>query len=106
MYDSRRCSYADGFAQEGRLLGDSLDQMDARPGRPCHGASQDDAGKAAATAEVGPAFGRRSESDELKRVGDVPGPEMRQRRGRDEIGLGLPLPQQCDVAIEPGLGFM
>src|SRR3954471_14913151 len=106
MYDSRRCSYPDGFAQKGRLLGDSLDQMDARPSRPCHGAGQDNPGKAAAAAEIGPAFGRWGESDELKRIGDVPGPEMRQGRGRDEVGLGLPLPQQRDVAIEPELRFM
>ena len=92
MYDSRRCRDAHGFAQEGRLLGDSLDEMDTDVRRPGHGAGQDDAGEAATAAEVGPTFGRWGESDELKRVGDVPGPEVRQCRGRDEVGLGLPLP--------------
>ncbi len=105
MYEPRRCGDANCFAQEGRLLGDSLDEMDAGARRPGHGTGEDDAGKAAAAAEVGPALGRRGEIDELKRVGDVPGPELRQGRGRDQIGLGLPLPEQRDVAIEPFLGF-
>ena len=32
---------------------------------------------------------------ELERVGDVPGPDLRDRRGRDQIGLRLPSQQQA-----------
>jgi hypothetical protein len=42
---------------------------------------------------------------ELQRIGDVPGPQHRQRRRRDQIGLGLPFPQQRHVALEPLLRF-
>ena len=105
MYDSRRYGDADRFTQKRGLLGDSLDEVDASAGGLGHDASQHDAGKAAAAAEVGPAFCTGREIDELERIGDVPGPEGGQRRGRDQIRLGLPLPQQRDVAIEPGFGF-
>ena len=91
MYEPRRCGDANCFAQKGCLLGDSLDEMDACAWGPGHGAGEHDAGKAAAAAEVGPALGGWREVDELKRVGDVPGPELRQGRGRNQIGLGLPL---------------
>ena len=68
-------------------------------------AGQHHAGKAAAAAEVDPDLRRRGEVQELQRIGDVAGPEMWKRRGRDEIGLGLPLQEQIDVAIEPRLCF-
>src|SRR6476660_4625421 len=100
MYEPRRCGDANCFAPKGRLLGDSLDEVDAGARRPGHGTGEADSGEAAAATEVGPAFGQRGEIDELERVGDVPGPELRQGRGRDQIGLGLPLPEQRDVAIE------
>jgi hypothetical protein len=67
--------------------------------------AQDDAGKATAAAEVDPGFGDRGKRDKLERVGDVPGPEMLQRRGRDQIGLGLPLPKEVKIEIEPCLCF-
>ena len=61
----------------------------------------DQAGKAAAGAEIdpGPRLGRQIE--ELERIGDVARPELRDGRARDQIGRGLPAQQQLDEAVEP-----
>src|SRR3954468_11055610 len=102
-----RCcrSYAHRLAQKGRFFGIALDQMDigARRLRQCAG--ENHTREAAAAAKVDPDFRRRSQAQKLERISDVSSPEMRKRRWRDEVGLGLPLLQEADVAIQPRLRF-
>ena len=64
-----------------------------------------DAGKSAATAEIDPGPALRRQVEKLQRISDMAGPQGRQRGRRHQIGLGLPLPQQLGIAIEPRLCF-
>ena len=101
---ARRAGDAQGFAQERRFLGVALDQMrSARAFDARKRAGEDDTGKAAAAAEIDPGSCMRRELEKLQGIGDVAGPELRQRRRRDEIGFCLPLEQQLDVGVEPRL---
>src|SRR5689334_9599059 len=97
-------SYANRFAQEGGFLGVALDQMDMGAGRIRQRASEHDARKATAAAEVDPDFCRMRQAEKLERIGNVTRPEIRKCRWRDEVGLGLPRHQEIDIAIEPRLG--
>lgn len=94
------------FAQKRRLLGVALDELNGRAFMLRHCTGQHHTGKAAARLPKSSQWSRRRrEIQKLERIGDVPGPELRKRGGRDEIGLGLPRHQQIDIAIEPRLCF-
>jgi hypothetical protein len=105
MHDSRRGRDSQCLAQESCFFGVALDQVDhgARGLRECAG--EHNAGETAAAAEVDPDLCGRRPCQKLKRVGDMAGPEVGQGRRRDEIGLGLPLPEEVEVAIEARLCF-
>ena len=79
MHSPRRARDANRFAQEAGFLGDALDQMNRRTRRLRQGAGQDDAGKAAARSEVDPDTGLGHQRQELKRIGDVPSPQLVKR---------------------------
>ena len=55
---------------------------------------------AAAGAEIDPMLCVRRERQELQRVGNMPGPQLRQSRRRHEVRGGLPLQERCDEAVE------
>src|SRR5215831_20021712 len=105
MYHAGGRRDADRLAQKGSLLGVSLDQVDGRTWRLRQCASQDHAGKAATTAKVDPDFCGGGQREKLQRVGDVPGPQMRERRWSDQIGLRLPFPEQLEIAVKPRFCF-
>src|SRR3954452_10860112 len=102
-----RCcrSYAHRLAQKGRFFGIALDQMYIGTRRLRQRAGKNHTREAAATAKIDPDFRRRSQAQKLERISDVSSPEMRKRRRRDEIGFGLPLHEEADVAIESRLRF-
>jgi len=99
MHGRSSRSYANGFAEERRLLGVALDQMDSCARRFRQGAREDHAGKSAAAAKVEPDLCRWREIQELQRIGNVSRPEMGKRGGRDEIRFGLPLQEESNVAV-------
>ena len=68
-------------------------------------ARQRDAGKAAAGAEIDPDLASGAEREELQRIGDMAGPDLRQRRGRDEVGGLLPGGQQRRRSDRAALPF-
>ena len=76
MDHRRRAGDARRLAQERRLLGVALDQVDFGAGRVRERAGDHQAGEAGAAAEVDPGPGVRREVEKLERVGDVPGPEL------------------------------
>ena len=74
----------------------------AAPGPSGERAGDDQPGKAGAGAEIDPDLGVRRERQELERVGDVPGPDRRDRRAaRSDWCAALHRQQQFDEAIEP-----
>src|SRR3569833_4032092 len=105
MHDAWCLGHANCFAQKSRLLRNALDQMDLGAWDISQRASEDDAGKTTAAAEIDPDPGIGFQVEQLERVCDMPGPELRLSRGRNQIGLGLPFAEQCDVAIEPRFRF-
>jgi len=100
MHKAGRAGHAQSFAQERGLLAVALDQMhlavDVR-----QRAGNSDPGKTAAAAEVDPGADVRGDGEQLQGVGDVPGPEVGQGGGGDEIRFGLPLQQEVDEGVEP-----
>src|SRR6266545_236202 len=100
MHGRSRRSYADRLAQESRLLGVALDQMDIGARRLRQGAGKNHTWKATTAAKIDPDFRGRSQTQKLERIGDVSGPEMRKRRWRYKIRFALPLQKQTDVAIQ------
>ena len=79
MHGRSRRSYADRLAQERRLLGVSFDEMDIGAWYFREGAGENHTWKATAAAEIDPSFRRWDQLEELQRISDVPGPEMRKR---------------------------
>ena len=105
MHESRSRGDPQRLAKERGLPGIALDEMHLGTRSLGERAAQHDTGKAAAAAEIDPKFGGRRQREELKRIRHVTGPDMRQGRWRDQIGLGLPLHQQFDKAIQARLCF-
>ena len=62
-------------------------------------------GKSGAGAEIDPDFGLRGEVEKLQRIGDMPGPDLRNRGRRDQVHALLPFDQQRHESIEPGGDF-
>src|ERR1051325_5458963 len=105
MHGRNRRSYAHRLAQKGCFFGIALDQVDIGARRLRQRAGENHARETAAAAKVDPYFRRRSQAQKLERISDVSSPEMRKRRWGDEIGLGLPLHEETDIAIQPRLRF-
>ena len=83
------------MAQEGAFARVALDQVDVKPALLSRD-GEDEPGKARAGAEIEPGAGLRREVEELERVGDVPGPDVLQRRGADQVLDRLPAPELAD----------
>ena len=79
--------------------------MDRRAGPVGERAGDHQAGKAAAGAEIDPDAGLGGEREKLQRVGDVPRPDRRDRRGRDQIGVLLLSDELFNELVEPRLRF-
>ena len=105
MYESRSRGDPQRLAKERGLPGIALDEMDPRAPSLGECAGQHNTGKAAAATKVDPYFGRWRQREELERIRYVAGPDMRQCRWCDQIGLGLPLDQQFDKAIQTRFCF-
>ena len=105
MYHRRKLQPFDGVAEEGGFFADAFHQVDLGPLPLRQRASDDDAGEAAAGTEIDPAFGLRRERQELKRVGDVPGPDVGQRRARDQVEMRRDPQQVVNEHIQPGRCF-
>jgi len=65
----------------------------------------DEPGKAAAGADVDPRARGGGKIEELQGICDVPGPQGRDRRFRNQIGCALPGKKERRKAIEPPGGF-
>src|ERR1043165_241765 len=87
-------------AQEGGFLLRALDQMNRGVLLFRQRAGDDQSREAAARAEVDPAARGRGNGDELQRIRDVAGPQPRNGRSRDEIGLLLPRQEQIAEAVD------
>ena len=96
----REVEKTDRLAQEGGLFAIAFNEMNLRAGRFGKGAGDRDGRKAAARAEVDPDFGAGDNVQKLQRVGDVPGPDFRDRRRRDQIYPRLPFQEQRDEPVQ------
>ena len=95
-----RLSDALSFAQECGLFHIALDEMDLGPGIARKRACDDESREAGAGAHIDPEARAWREVNELQRIGDVPRPEVRNGRGRDQMGALLPGEKQRDEAVE------
>ena len=79
----------------------AFNEMNGSTGLAGERAGKHEPGKSAARAEIDPdpRLGRKIE--QLQRIGDMAGPQMRDRGRRDQIGRALPTQQELDEAIEP-----
>jgi hypothetical protein len=94
----RRTGDACRLAQEGAFAGIGLDQR--HPRHPHH--RQHEAGESSAAAEIDEAAGAgRDERQELRRIEEMPAPEIIQRARSDEVDAPRPLPQQRGIGFEP-----
>ena len=91
----------DCFAQEGRLFGAAFDQMHVRPRYVGERAGEHDPRKPCPGAEINPDSRLRCERQELKRIGDVAGPQFWLGGRGDQVHPLLPLEQYGDKAVEP-----
>ena len=66
----------------------------AAPARPASAQAMTSPGKAGAGAEIDPASGLRRQRQELQRIGDVAGPDVRDGRARDQVDVRLPHQQE------------
>ena len=105
MHPRRRAGDALRLAQEGSFFRIAFNEMNHRAGRAGERNGEHHAGEAGARAEVDPNPRLWGKLDELQRIGDMPGPKIRKRRRRDEIGFSLPLDEQRSVPIQPSLCF-
>jgi hypothetical protein len=100
----RRSGQTGGLAQKGAFAGIALDQIDM-PAELGQADAQHEAGKAAAGTEIEPAPGLRCMIEQLQRIGDVAGPDLVERRARDQILGLLPTLQLCHQDREALLCF-
>ena len=102
VHDGRSAGHACRLLQERRLLLFAFDQVHRRSGRFGQRAGDNQSGKAAAGAEIDPgARQRRRQRQKLQRIGHVPGPQMRLRRGGNQIHPALPVAERGDEIVEP-----
>ena len=101
MHGGRRAGDALSLAQECGLFRIAFDQMDHRAGFAGERTGDHEAGEAAARAEIDPDPRGGRKIEQLERIRDMPGPQLRDRGRRDEIGRALPAQKQLDEAIEP-----
>ena len=72
----------------------AFDEWTSAPGVSASAQAMTRPGKPAAGAEVDPDRGLGRQSQKLQRIGDMPGPDHRYGRGRDQIHPLLPVQQQ------------
>jgi hypothetical protein len=94
----RRAGDACRLAQEGAFAGIGLDQHNPRHSQ----YRQHEAGKPGAAAEIDKAPGAgRDERQELRRIEEMPAPEIAERARSDEVDPPRPLREQRGVGLEP-----
>ena len=101
----RRAGGARRFAKKSAFPPVALDAMDDGAGDIGELDGDHEARKAGAGAHVDPAFGVRREREELGGIGDVAGPDRREGRVGDEVGLVPPAVEQGDEGRQALLCF-
>jgi len=105
VHNRRRAGDSHSLAQESRLFSIAFNEVNPPAGFFGECAGNREAGKTTARAEIDPDSRGRGEGQELERIGDVPGPDFANGRGRDQIDSPLPRQQRRDKAVEPGKRF-
>ena len=102
---SRRAGRARRFAEEGAFPAVALDAMDDCAGNVRKLDGDHEAGEAGAGAHVEPTFGVWRKREQLRGIRDVAGPDGREGRVGDEVGLAPPAVEQVDEDGEALLCF-
>src|SRR5712671_7873885 len=105
MHGRRQCELAANLAQERGFLTGAFDQVNRRPGSIRQRAGDRHAGKAAARSEIEPDPRLWREPEELQRIRDMAGPQLRHAARSDQIGAALGGEQQRYEAIKPNQCF-
>ena len=101
----RRAANARRLAQERAFFPMLSTRWTCRPGCVRQRAGDDQPGKSSAGAEIDPDSCFWRQIQKLQRIGDVPGPNHRLGRGRDQIDALLPLQQERNKAVEARFCF-